>query len=227
MVVRPQDGKGEGRTYALAGSGFYERPVWSPDSRKIAFIDNGRTLYWIDLGNGAVKRIASEPIYGPINTMSYSWSPDSKWLAYTLTNRAAFQSIRLFDLEHGQSHPLTDGLVEVAEPVFDASGKYLFFLASTDAGPVKNWFDQSNADMQSTASIYLVTLSRATPNPLLKESDEESTAAAEKPRDSAIRRRVTARNRRKKAAIKKTSQAEDRGRRRHFKELAHASYPAG
>ncbi len=181
VVVRPQDGKGEGRTYALRGSGFYERPVWSPDSQKIAFIDNGRTLYWIDLGSGAVKRIASEPIYGPINTMSYSWSPDSKWLAYTVTNRAAFQAIRLFDLARGESHPLTDGLVEVAEPVFDASGKYLFFLASTDAGPVKNWFDQSNADMQATASIYLVTLSRATPNPLLKESDEESTPAAEKP----------------------------------------------
>ncbi len=117
--------------------------------------------------------------------MSYSWSPDSKWLAYTLTNRAAFQAIRLFDLERGESHPLTDGLVEAAEPVFDASGKYLFFLASTDAGPVKNWFDQSNADMQATASIYLVTLSRSTPNPLLKESDEESTAAAEKARSSS------------------------------------------
>jgi tricorn protease len=183
LVVRPQDGKTEGRTYPLSGSGFYERPLWSPDSQKIAFIDNARTLYWIDLGTGAVKRIASEPIYGPINTMSYSWSPDSKWLAYTLTNRADFQSIRLFDLERGESHPLTDGLVEAAEPVFDASGKYLFFLASTDAGPVKNWFDQSNADMQATASIYLVTLSRATPNPLLKESDEESAATAEKPRD--------------------------------------------
>ncbi|HKI18116.1 MAG TPA: PDZ domain-containing protein, partial [Isosphaeraceae bacterium] len=185
LVVRPQDGKSEGRTYALTGSGFYERPVWSPDSQKIAFIDNGRTLYWINLGTGAVKRIASEPIYGLINTMSYSWSPDAKWLAYTLTNRAAFQAIRLFDLERGKSYPLTDGLVEVSEPVFDASGKYLFFLASTDAGPLKNWFDQSNSDMLATASIYLATLSHATPNPLLKESDEESTATAEKPRGSS------------------------------------------
>src|SRR5262249_3953641 len=76
LVVRPQDGKSEGRTYPLFGSGFYERPVWSPDSQKIAFIDNSRTLYWIDLATGTVKRIASEPIYGPINTMRYSWSPD-------------------------------------------------------------------------------------------------------------------------------------------------------
>jgi tricorn protease len=184
LVVRPQEGKTDGRTYPLIGSGFYERPVWSPDSQKIAFIDNARTLYWIDLSSGAVKRIASEPIYGPINTMHFSWSPDSKWLAYTLTNRAAFQAIRLFNLERGESHPVTDGLAEVGEPVFDSSGKYLYFLASTDAGPVKNWFDQSNADMRATASIYLVTLSRVMPNPLLKESDEESTTTAEASRDS-------------------------------------------
>jgi tricorn protease len=184
LVVRPQDGKGAGRTYQLSGPGFYERPLWSPDSQKLAFIDNGRTLYWIDLSAGAVKRIASEPIYGPINSMRFSWSPDSKWLAYTLTNRAAFQAVYLYELAQGKSHPLTDGLVEAAEPVFDASGKYLFFLASTDAGPVKNWFDQSNADMQATASIYLTTLSRATPNPLLKESDEESMPSADRPRSS-------------------------------------------
>ena len=75
LVVRPQDGKGEGRSYPLKGAGFYERPVWSPDSKKIAFIDNSRTLYWIDLDTGAVKRIAAEPIYGPINTLSLRLVP--------------------------------------------------------------------------------------------------------------------------------------------------------
>ena len=48
--MRPQDGQGQGKVYALKGAGFYERPVWSPDSKKLAFVDNARTLYWIDLG---------------------------------------------------------------------------------------------------------------------------------------------------------------------------------
>ena len=112
--------------------------------------------------------------------MTYGWSPDSKWLAYTLTNRAGFQTIQLYALGSDQSHPLTDGLVEASEPVFDASGKYLYFLASTDAGPVKNWFDQSNTDMQASSSVYLVTLAKATANPLLKESDEEGSGEADK-----------------------------------------------
>ncbi len=175
LVVRPQDGKGEGRPYALKGSGFYERPAWSPDSKKIAFIDNSRTLYWIDLAEGALKRIAAEPIYGPSRTSrtTFAWSPDSKWLTYSLTNRAGFQAIWLYDLAADKSHAVTDGLAETGEPVFDANGKYLYFLASTDAGPVNNWFDQSNTDSQSTAAMYVATLAKATANPLLKETDEE------------------------------------------------------
>ena len=44
--------------------------------------------------------------------------------------------------------PITDGLSDAIDPVFDAGGKYLYFLASTDAGPANQWFAQSNADMR-------------------------------------------------------------------------------
>ena len=156
--------------------------MWSPDGKKIAFIDNARTLYWIDLATGAVKRIAAEPIYGPgrVSRTRYAWSPDSKWLAYSLTNRTGFQAIWLYRLASDKSHAVTDGLVEAGEPVFDRGGKYLYFLASTDAGPANNWFDQSFNDMLPTSSVYLVTLAKATANPLLKETDEEGVEDAEK-----------------------------------------------
>lgn len=180
LHVRPQDGKGEARAYALNGSGYYERPAWSPDSKKIAFIDNTRTVRWIDLGSGKVTRVASEPVYGPIKTLTVTWSPDSRWLAYTLNNKVGFQTVWLYSLEKQESFPLTDGLAEAGEPAFDAGGKYLYFLASTDAGPLKNWFDQSFTDMPVTLVPYLVTLQAATPNPLLKESDEEGAEAADK-----------------------------------------------
>ena len=62
---------------------------------------------------------------------------------------------------------------EVAEPCFDASGKYLYFLASTNAGPVKHWFAMSNNDMRATNQIYLAVLQDDGANPLAKESDEE------------------------------------------------------
>ncbi len=68
---------------------------------------------------------------------------------------------------------------EVSDPVFDKSGKYLYFFASTDAGPVKHWFAMSNADMIMNNAIYLVTLQEDIPSPLAKESDEEEVKEAE------------------------------------------------
>ena len=119
--------------------------------------------------------------------MHGSWSFDSKWIAYTKITETQFKRVYLYSTEQKKSFALTDGLSDASDPKFDKSGKYLYFFASTDAGPVINWFDQSNADMTSTNSIYLVTLQKETLSPFAKENDEEAikpdTATAGKPAD--------------------------------------------
>jgi len=181
LCVRDQDGKGEPRRYKLNGAGFYEYLAWSPDSKKISFADNSQSLFWIDLKTGAVKKIGQEHYYSPLpsRAMTTVWAPDSQWIAYVLNTTASIQRVHVYSLEQDKSFPVTDGLSEAAEPVFDKSGKYLYFFGSTDAGPVKNWFDQSAADMRMTSSIYLAVLRKDLPSPLAKESDEEKAAAAD------------------------------------------------
>jgi tricorn protease len=186
LHVRAADGKGPAKTYRLPGAGFYEEPVWSPDSKKLAFVDNANTLFWIDLASGAVKKIAAEPIYGPaeLRSLRAAWSPDSQWIAYALHDPAEYRKIHLYSLAANQSHAVTDGLSDATEPVFDPSGKYLFFFASTDAGPVNQWFAQSNADMRAQRSIYLAVLRKGLPSPLERESDEEK-GSDDKPAEPA------------------------------------------
>ena len=89
------------------------------------------------------------------------------------------QSAHVWSVDRQQSFPITDGLSDVAEPVFDRNGKYLYLLASTNAGPVRDWFSQSNADMRATSAIYLVVLKKGEVSPLAKESDEEKYAELE------------------------------------------------
>ncbi len=175
LHVRSQDGKGEIRKFKPMGAGFYEDPVWSPDSSKIAYVDNSWSLYWLDLKTGSSKKIGSEYLYGPsrARTIHHVWSPDSKWITYTLNTKTYIQKVYAYSLEQDKSFAITDGLSEVSEPVFDASGRYLYFFGSTDAGPVKQWFDMSNADMHITRSLYLTVLRKNIPSPLAKESDEE------------------------------------------------------
>ncbi len=186
LHIKGQDGKGKVRKYKIPGAGFYDSLVWSPDNQKVSFADNSWSLYWLNLSSGQVKKIATEYLYGPRREKSvYSvWSPDSKWIAYTLNTAAYIQKVYLYSLAEDKSYPITDGMSDVSDPVFDASGKYLYFFSSTNAGPVKQWFAMSNADMEMTRSIYLTVLRKGLPSPLAKESDEEKgLKKEEKPKE--------------------------------------------
>ncbi|HEX4845182.1 MAG TPA: PDZ domain-containing protein, partial [Geothrix sp.] len=176
LKVQAQDGKGEVRSFALKGAGFYDNLKWSPDGKKIAYTDNALALRILDLATGAVKAVSSEVLYTPGPTLNHNWSPDSRFLAYTRNTESGMLRIHVYALEEDKSTPLTDGLADACEPVFDRSGKYLYFTASTEAGPVRDWFAQSNADALMRGDLYLMVLAKDTPSPLAKESDEEAGA---------------------------------------------------
>ena len=179
LHILPQDGRGEARVIGLDGTGFYGNIHWSPDSEKLTLVDNGRNYYLVDVAGGTVEKIDADELYipGDLREIHGDWSSDSKWLAYTKMTGTFFQRVYLYNIEERKSFPVTDGLSDAVEPVFDREGKYLYFLASTDAGPVVNWFQQSTHDMDMTRSIYLAVLSKDTPSPFVKESDEEEIAS--------------------------------------------------
>jgi tricorn protease len=199
LHIAPQDGKGDVRKLPLHGAGFYEDLRWSPDGQRVSYVDNSWSLFVLDLKVDKTTKIDSEPVYGPasLRSLQHAWSPDSRWLAYTIKTESGHQRVHLYSLEQQRSHAVTEGLSDVSEPVFDAQGKYLLFFASTDAGPVVNWFAMSNADMEITRSLYLAVLQKGTNSPFLKESDEE------KPKEEARKEKGdTAKEEEKDAAAK-------------------------
>ncbi len=179
LYIKAQDGKGDPKIFNLNGAGFYAYPKWSPDSKKINFVDNSRSLYVLDIASAAITKVDADDLYTPdaFRDIAGNWSADSKWIAYTKVLSTQFQQVYLYSLTEQKSFPVTDGLSDASEPRFDRSGKYLYFFASTDAGPVINWFDQSSIDFRKTNSIYLVTLQKSTISPFAKESDEEKVKA--------------------------------------------------
>ncbi len=166
------------RVIPVVGNGFYEDIRWSPDSSKIAYTDNSWSLYVLDLESGQTTTIAADPFYGPFKTISSNWSPDSRWLTYTKATEADFRRVWVYSLESRSAHPVTDGLSDAFSPVFSGDGRFLFFLSSTDAGPVRQWFAMSNADMDASNSIYVAVLQRGVPSPFKAQSDEEPVASA-------------------------------------------------
>ena len=185
LHVLPADGKGKAKVYKLAGAGFYEAPAWSPDARKIAYVDNSWTLYWLDLASGAVKKVASEPMLSGAQRRSLrtAWSPDSQWIAYALGNLSAYRTVYVYSLAKDESHAVTDGMSDATEPSFDVSGKYLYFLSSTDAGPANHGFNLSSYRLRATRALYLALLRKDTPSPFVRESDEEKPETKEEKKD--------------------------------------------
>lgn len=178
LVLAPQDGKGERRVFSLGGAGFYENPTWSPDGRMISFLDNAQSLAWLDVASGRVTKVDAEPIYGVLSRIPHSWSPDSRWLAYACSTKTGVRQVRVHEIATGVNHAISDGYSDATDPVFDASGKYLYLTASTDAGPLLNWFSQASADLEATNALYLVVLAAGEPSPFAPESDEEAKPAA-------------------------------------------------
>jgi tricorn protease len=182
LNIKSQDGKGDTKSILLTGTGFYAYPKWSPDSKKISYVDNGRNLYILDLETNTIKKVDTDEVYTPgvFRRMFGDWSTDSKWILYTKILSTNFSVIYLYSVDQQKSFPVTDGLSDASDPVFDPNGENIYFFASTDAGPVVNWFDLSNQDMSMTNSIYLATLRKDIISPFAKESDEETSKQEKK-----------------------------------------------
>jgi tricorn protease len=163
------------RTVALSGTGFYAFPHWSPNSKKVAFVDNGRNLYVLEVASGKISKVDTDDAYfpGDYRDLFGSWSKDGKWLAYSKITETNFERAYIYNTKTSESKAVSDPLAHVTDPTFDASGKYLYLAASTDAGPVVNWFQQSSNDMEATNSVYLLTLQNDEVSPLIRRNDTE------------------------------------------------------
>jgi tricorn protease len=180
LHLRPQGGLGEVKKFALGESpAFYYRPVWSPDSKKIAYTDNRSNLWYLDLETGKNTKVATNTYYQ--NTLDPAWSPDSKWLAYSKVLKNHLHAVYFLQLDTGKSSQITDGMSDARSPQFDRAGKYLYFTASTDAGPAMGGIEMSNFNYPTTRSVYLAVLDKDLPSPLLPESDEEKAMEKKAP----------------------------------------------
>lgn len=179
LVIADQFGENR-KIIALPQPTFYYSPVWSPDSLSIAFTDANRDLCLVNIATGKIKKIDNEGFAHPDRIIYPCWSPDSKWLAYAKRLRNEYGTIFVYSLDKGTTTQLTDGMSDSRLPAWDASGKYLYFLASTDYGLNVGWLDLSSYNRPVTRGLYAIVLSKDTPTPIAPESDEETAKKDEK-----------------------------------------------
>ena len=172
LVVADQYGKNQ-KSFVLKNPTFYFRPDWSPDGKKIAYTDTDYNIWWIDLSTGVVTMVDTDRYAHPNRAMNPVWSPDSRFLAYEKQQESHFKAIFVYDSKSGTIEQVTDGIADATSPVWDQSGEYLYFLASTDYGLQTGWLDMSSYDPGLTRNLYALVLKADGKAPGLPKSDEE------------------------------------------------------
>jgi len=165
------------RAIPLPSTAFYSDPTWSPDGSKILIQDNHRNLWIVETASGTASKIDTDEYPDPSRDFEASWSPDSQWITYSKNLANRLRAIFIYSLAGKQAHQVTDGMADSISPTFDAGGKYLYFLSSTDFGPSTSWLEMSSLDRPVRRAVYLAVLNPSDPSPLLPESDEEPQPA--------------------------------------------------
>jgi tricorn protease len=161
------------RAVPLPANAFYDRATWSPDGTQILLEDNHNNLWAIEVASGAATKIDTDNYPDPIRQFSAAWAPDSKWIAYSKNLANHLRAIFVYSWTDKKAYQVTDGLADSISPTFDASGKYLYFMASTNYGPSTSWLEMSSLDRPVRRAIYLVVLNANEPSPLLPETGDE------------------------------------------------------
>src|SRR5918999_5872405 len=161
------------RAIALPNTGFFSAPAWSPDGTQIVVQDNHRNLWTIEVASGKSSKVDTDSYPDPGRQFDATWSPDSRWIAYSKNLPSRLRAIFIYSTADRKSYQLSDGLADSISPAFDLNGKYLYFLASTNFGPSTGWLEMSSLDRPVRRAIYLAVLSATEPSPLLPETGDE------------------------------------------------------
>ena len=174
LMIGDQEGLEEPRRIPIPGATFFFTPTWSPDSRHLAFTDTDLNLWHVQVESGEITQVDTDQFAHPVRTVDPVWSPDSRYLAYAKRLDNQFHAIMVYDVEEDRTRQLTDGLSDAIAPAWDAGGKYLYFLASTDYALNTGWLDMTSYERPVRRALYLAVLDADEPSPFLPKSDEEA-----------------------------------------------------
>jgi tricorn protease len=168
--------------------GYRHTLRWSPDGKKIAYTDQTLTLYFIDVAAKKITKV-DKADYENVDISldlkdiyDFSWSPDSRFLAYAKMDESLVDKIYIFSLETNRSRCISNGEFNEFHPVFSKDGQRLFFISNRRFDPTFCDFEWEMV-YKRLAGIYSYTLRKdgAALFPVLpakEEPKQEEKAAA-------------------------------------------------
>jgi len=165
---------GEERTLTKLGPGFRYTPQWSPDSKKVLWIDQAMKM-WVHDFDTQTNRFIDQQLWmyhGELNGFAVNWSGDSRWIAYPLDLRNRNSAVAIYDYKEGKRHQVTTGFYNDEMPVFDPDGKYLYFRTGRSFSPSYSDLDNSWI-YANTMNLAAIPLRKDVASPIAPRNEEE------------------------------------------------------
>jgi tricorn protease len=189
----PANGVGAGEQLTTDGKVLRWSAVPSPDGKWIAHQDKDNQLWLLEVATKANKKIATADRAtsnsGP-NFADITWSPDSRWLAFSTQAANQFQTISLYRVGQGDITTLTTDRYNSSSPAWSPDGKWLYFLSDRSLSTVVGspWGTrQPDPYFDKTIKIYELALKKGQRSPfepldeLHPDKPEETAKAGDKP----------------------------------------------
>ncbi|HJW31373.1 MAG TPA: PDZ domain-containing protein, partial [Saprospiraceae bacterium] len=165
------------------GPGYRYTMYWSPDSKKIAFVDQAMNINLFNLETNTVEKFDKDiSLYeGGLRGWHCSWSSDSQWLAYDKSGDNGMQSVWIYNTKTKTLKQATSGFYSDRNPVFDPDGKYLYLVTNRSFNPVYSDFDNSWS-YPNSSELAAITLTKEQASPLSTKNDTVAVKKAEEPK---------------------------------------------
>ncbi len=154
------------------GSKYKYHLFWSPNSKMVAFIDNAMNIRIFDLDDKDFIEVdkALYKFHGALEGFTVSWSPDSRYLAYSRGVDNQQSAIFIFDTKENKLHQVTSGFYSDDSPAFDPEGKYLFITTKRKFSPLYSSLQNTFVYPNST-QLAAIPLTKEIESPLKPKND--------------------------------------------------------
>lgn len=172
LIVRDLKNNSE-KQISKQGPGFRYQLFWSPDSKKLIFVDQEMHIKLANITNNTIIKIDQEIqlFQGRLSGFSVSWSNDSKYITYANSHENGNQHIIIYDIDKKKKHIITSAFYDDGSPVFSVDNKYVYCTTNRNFDPVYSDYDNSWAYPNAT-KIGIIPLTKDAVHPIELKNDK-------------------------------------------------------
>jgi len=193
------------------GPGFRYNIYWSPDSKKMTFVDQTMTINLYNMETNTVEKVDHDLklFEDGLRNWRPNWSSDSQWLAYDRSMDNGNSAIFIYNTKTKLLKQATSGFYSDRNPTFDPDGKYLYLVTNRSFNPTYSDFDNSWS-YPNASELAAITLTKEQESPLSTKNDTVAITKVEDKKDTDPKEdKASKSNKEKKSDVAKEEEKKD------------------